>query len=168
MRFARSAVALLGLAITTNTFVPVSLPQSRPKVGMVAVDTSNDVDVSIPYDAAASFAYDEWRSQYGKGEFDQARYPNFEKNYMAVAVANVSAKKRARESGETPSLMTLNEYGDCSEEEYRAALTGESTASGNVLDSVVEAAEAQSEASSALGEAADALAEEEQVCKETL
>jgi hypothetical protein len=61
--------------------------------------------------------------------------------------------------------MSLNEYGDLTEEEYRAAISSGSKTitTGDVLSKAVENAELQSEASSALSEAADALAEEERV-----
>lgn len=121
-----------------------------------------EVDVSIPYDAAARLAYDEWREQFNKGDFDAERFESFKSNYEAITVANIVAKKEARESGseEPVALMTLNEYGDYTEEEYNQ-MNGGSTS--NVLDQALEAAQSQSEASSALEEAANALAEEEKV-----
>jgi len=133
---------------------------------MAETDTT---DVSIPYDAAARLAYDEWRAQYNKGDFDPKRYETFKTNYETITVANVAAKKKAREEGSTVSLslMKLNEFGDLSEEEYNKMQENqqqpEFTTTGDVLSKAVENAELQSQASSALGEAADALAEEEQV-----
>jgi hypothetical protein len=126
------------------------------------VEEAVESDVSIPYDAAARLAYDEWRAQYNKGDFDANRYLNFKNNYETITVANVVAKKRARDEGTvSTSLMTLNEFGDYSENEYRIATA--STSTGDVLSKALEAAELQVQASAALGEAADALAEEEQV-----
>ena len=65
------------------------------------------------------------------------------------------------------SLLTLNEFGDVSEEEFLQKQKGgpklEFVSTGNVLGMAVENAELQSMASNALVEAADALAEEEQV-----
>lgn len=128
-----------------------------------------DVDLSIPYDAAARLAYDEWRVKFNKGAFDAQRFENFKANYEIITVANVVAKKRLRENSSlqpTP-LMTLNEYGDYSESEYLAAMSqntsSSASSSGNVLETAVEGAKLQSEASSALKEAANALAEEEEV-----
>lgn len=140
----------------------------RPRMSMVEESVSSS-DVSIPYDAAARLAYDEWRAKYGKGEFDPVRYQAFRANYETITVANVSAKKRARDEGtDPPPLMSLNEFGDCTEDEYAAATqqppskaAGSST--GGVLDKALEAAVSQSEASSALEDAANALAEEEEV-----
>lgn len=123
-------------------------------------------DVSIPYDAAARLAYDEWRAQFDKGDFDEKRFEIFKANYETITVANVSAKQKARAGGTTSlTLMSLNEYGDMTEEEFKIALTSgaKKMSTGDVLTKAVENAELQSEASSALGEAADALAEEEKV-----
>ena len=132
---------------------------------MAAVE--NDVDISIPYDAAARLAYDEWRQQFDKGDFDEKRYVNFKANYEAIAVANVSAKKRARDSGsEDPvPLMTLNEFGDFTEAEYKQAMSG---GTKSVLETALESAKVQSEAGTALQDAADALAEEEEVSWDTV
>lgn len=131
-------------------------------------------DLSIPYDAAARLAYDEWRSQYSKGEFDPARYENFKANYNTITVANVVAKKKEREGGESsPEMLTLNEFADCSEEEYMNMQKGAQkesapTTTGDILSTALEAAESQKAASSALSDAADALAEEETVGNSTV
>ena len=133
---------------------------------------SGDEDVRIPYDSAARLAYDEWRTEFGKGDFDTERYEVFKSNYEAITVANIAAKKKAREEGtEVPSLMKLNEYGDYTEEEYMAMASGDEeeeeeeapSTTDNVLSQALDAAQSQSEASSALQDAADALAEEEEV-----
>jgi hypothetical protein len=153
---AASAAAFVPLASQRNSVRPSSLRRSM---------VSEEVDVRIPYDAAARLAYDEWLTKYEKGSFDEARYAVFKANYEAIAVANVVAKRIAREEGATdaPSLMTLNEYGDCTEEEYKAAMSQPPTSTTAVLSTAMEAAQSQSEASSALKDAADALAEEEEV-----
>ena len=121
-------------------------------------------DVSIPYDAAARLAYDEWRKKYNKGDFDENRFQNFKANYEAITVSNVIAKKKAREEGNTdPSLLMLNEYGDFTVEEYDAAIKKGPPSTSDILSEVLKANEAQSEVSAALKEAADALALEEEV-----
>jgi hypothetical protein len=51
------------------------------------------IDVSIPYDAAIIQAYDAWRS----GDYDQAEYGKFKAKYIVKTVAEVTAKKVARE-----------------------------------------------------------------------
>lgn len=142
-----------------NTVVTVA-------VAAATTTTTTDAgtaDISIPYDAAAELAYDEWIVKYNK-PFDATRRDVFKANYKAIAVMNVSAKKVARDNG-TPdseiSLLALNEYADCTTEEYEAAMT--STSTGDILGEAVAAVESQSAASDALREAADALAEEEQV-----
>jgi hypothetical protein len=158
----RAALLALLTFSGTNAFAPLT-GQRRAKKALWA--TKEAIDVSIPYDAASRLAYDEWREQYQKGAFDDTRYQSFKTNYEAITVANVSAKKVAREKGEEPRLMSLNEYGDYSEEEYSSTQnSGKSaTTTGDVLGKAVEAVESQSAASTALGDAAAALAEEEEV-----
>jgi len=131
---------------------------------------ATEVDIKVPYDAAARLAYDQWRQKYNKGDFDETRYQVFKSNYEAITVANVVAKKKAREEeAESPALMTLNEFGDWTEEEYKASMGDESTTAatptttGDVLGKAMDAAQSQSEASNALKDAADALAEDEEV-----
>ena len=157
------AVILLSLQATSAFMSGARLNRASVMQRSMAVD--KEVDLSIPYDAAARLAYDEWRQQFDKGDFDEQRYASFKSNYEAVTVANVVAKKEARESGseEAIALMTLNEYGDFTELEF-AQLSGSSSATGKVLEKALEAAQSQSEASSALEEAANALAAEEEVC----
>lgn len=155
-----------------DAFTPGSFQKSsafRPQTiwRMAAADEN---DLSIPYDAAARNAYDEWRAQYNKGDFDDARYSSFKSNYEAITVANIVAKKAARDSSaDAPRLLTLNEFGDYTAEEYEAMQAGsaESTAvSGDVLGKAFEAAQSQAGAASALMEAADALAEEGEVSRD--
>jgi hypothetical protein len=166
--------AILFLVATPyiSAFAPLMRTSSRPSISQVSlsmVEETVESDVSIPYDAAARLAYDDWRVQYNKGDFDSNRYLNFKNNYETITVANVVAKKRARDEGTVSiSLMTLNEFGDLSEDEYKLATQASSssslpTSTGDVLSKALEAAELQVQASTALGEAADALAEEEQV-----
>lgn len=132
-----------------------------------AVEMATESDISVPYDAAARLAYEDWCKTYGK-KFDAARYEVFKENYEAITVMNVSAKKAARESGDdSPSLLALNEFADCTAEEYEAAMNGQpapAASTGDILGQVADAVESQSAASNALQEAADALAEEEEVC----
>lgn len=168
------AMALVALEATehTSAFCPAHV--IRPQFGAAtmrasSVDMATESDISVPYDAAARLAYDEWCGTYGKS-FDAARYEVFKENYLAITVMNVSAKKAARESGDSsPSLLALNEYADCTAAEYEALMNGEEPpTTGSVLGQVTDAAESQSAASSALQEAADALAEEEEVCVDPL
>ena len=72
------------------------------------------IDVSIPYDAAARLAYDEWCQSNGKTA-DAAKFVTFEKNYVAVTVANVSAKKAARESGSDDAAKLVELGSDADE-----------------------------------------------------
>jgi len=179
-----------------SAFAPPSLPAGRTSssnvVGtsssMVATPTaaqatSDDTDVSIPYDAAARLAYDAWCEKYNKTP-NEDKFDTFKANYETITVANVVAAKEARDNGtDRAKDLELNEYGDFTEAEYMAMQSGgsveeESEAAPTVaelkaqgeeeekkgaLETVMEASAAQSEASSALSEAADALAEEEEV-----
>jgi hypothetical protein len=179
MKFCISAIAALLLLHQQQPSVAFLVPQQHARQYHHAAATLNmaepaaGTDVSVPYDAAARLAYDEWRSQFQKGDFEAKRFEIFKKNYETVTVANVIAKKKARDTGTVSlALLTLNEFGDVSEKEYLQGMqslpppttsTAVPTTTGDVLSQAVEAAMLQSEASSALGEAADALAEEEEV-----
>lgn len=156
-------LAFLALA-GTNAFAPLT-GHPRAQIALWATQEQQAVDISVPYDAAARLAYDQWREQYQKGDFDDTRFAKFKANYEAITVSNVRAKKVAREMGEEPTLLSLNEYGDYSAEEYATLQkSGKSaTTTGDVLSKAVEAVESQSAASTALGDAATALAEEEEV-----
>lgn len=181
MRILAGAVAAL-LAAETTGFLSGSPPtttcppRTRNPLSMVAMaSAATETDVSIPYDAAARLAYDEWRGQFNKGDFDEKRYAIFKNNYQTITVANVKAKKKAREDDTVSlSLMSLNEFGDFTKEEYMQALEGGPSAPSSsaqptrmstldVLGDAVKAAELQTQASNALEAASDALAIEEQV-----
>ena len=191
MRFIAAALTVLLVAETVQAFVPASpsvvslsafSASSSALSATYKLGENDPNDVSIPYDAAARLAYDEWTKSYNK-PYDAARYETFKANYEALTVANVKAAKAAREAGsdEPPKKLDLNEYADMTAEEYMAmqnggaasstggttALKSESTeeenSTGDVLGQAVEAAGLQNDASSALAEAADALAEEEEV-----
>jgi Cathepsin propeptide inhibitor domain (I29) len=185
MKITISAVLALLLVERAVGFLPPNLLQQQRQqlpatLGMAETDVG--ADVSVPYDAAARLAYDQWRSQYDKGAFDAKRYESFKRNYETITVANVIAKKRAREQQTgtvSLSLLSLNEFGDMTEEEYAnmmntsvgkeqgsaSASTAAPTTTSDVLSQAMEAAELQTAASNALGEAADALALEEQVSR---
>jgi len=162
------ASLLLVLARPGCAFVPNAVQSGPAHLKMsMAAETSTD-DLSIPYDAAARLAYDEWCQKYGK-TFDAKRYEIFKGNYETITVANVVAKKEARDSGSgPPSMLTFNEFGDCTEEEYAAAMEkpqqqSQTTSTGDVLGKALEAAQSQEQARDALEDAANALAEEEEV-----
>lgn len=151
-----------------SAFVPSSSQLRTSASGSTRLMMASGNDVSVPYDAAARLAYDEWRIEFKKGDFDHVRFEQFKNNYEALTAANMAAKKEARDKGtETVDLLTLNEYGDFSAEEYEAMQSGDEarkpTTSADIMGKAAEAAEAQADASNALGEAADALAEEEEV-----
>ena len=178
------ALAASNLGQNVEAFAPPARTSSSiSTMSFGAVDmatasaaTDADVDVSIPYDAAAELEYEAWIAKYNK-PYDASRREVFINNYKAISVMNVSAKKQARDAG-TPvgeaSLLALNEYADFTAEEYQAAMEGGGsssssstneapTSTGDILGEAVAAVESQSAASDALQEAADALAEEEEV-----
>jgi len=81
--------------------------------GMDATATeSPHVDLTIEYDSAAKLAYDQWREQYDKGDFDDERYDVFKANYETLTISNVVAAKQARESGEVCKRLDLDESAD--------------------------------------------------------
>jgi hypothetical protein len=174
--FSAAALALVALA-TQNAaaFTPANFRQVSERRSMsITVATSatdKDVDVSIPYDAAARLEYDQWRATFDKGDFKDDRYATFKANYEAISVSNVSAKKKAREEGGVvPAMLALNEYGDYTFDEYEKVMGGGSSdgssepkSTGDVLGKAMKAAESAAAASSALQDAADALSEDEEV-----
>lgn len=84
---------------------------------------STPFDSATPNDQVIREEYSKWRQKYGKGEFDAVRYENFKANFMAVTVRNNMERTRARQNGEAaPSPIALNEFGDCSADEYRTAM----------------------------------------------
>ena len=84
---------------------------------------SSPFDSSAPNDQVVQEEYAKWRLKYSKGEFDGIRYKNFKANFMAVTVRNNMERTRALQNGEAvPSPIALNEYGDCSADEYRMAM----------------------------------------------
>ena len=92
-------------------------PDTTPTPSTTDVDTTNgdgdnaaaaaaaaeDVDVSIQYNAPARLAYDEWLAANERAgeEMDNSKFKTFEQNYIAVTVANISAKKAVRDAGES-------------------------------------------------------------------
>lgn len=74
---------------------------------------------ATPDDAAIQEAYSRWRQKYNKGEFSPERYQNFKSNFLAVTARNNMERTRALQTGATaPTPIKLNQYGDCSAEEY--------------------------------------------------
>jgi hypothetical protein len=107
-----------------------------------------------------------WRRRYNKGRLRfRSDSPVFKANYEAITIANVSAKKASRDSGsDAPRMLTLNEFGDYTAEEYEAMQAGaaDSAPSVDVLGKAFQAAQSQAGAATGSMEAADALAEEEE------
>jgi hypothetical protein len=85
---------------------------------------SPEFNSTIPSDDAILGAYDNWRREYNKGDYKQDRFENFKVNYKTLMAANAASKRRARQGGKADpaSIMSLNEHGDCSIEEYKNIL----------------------------------------------
>ena len=105
----------LPLPPTDADTVALPMPPSFLPDTATSVDAA---DVSIQYNAPARLAYDEWLAANGRAgeEFDDVKFGTFEQNYVAVSVANTSAKKAARDAGESAgtalSLMELGSDAD--------------------------------------------------------
>jgi hypothetical protein len=102
-------------------------PPGVPRPLLSTLDSNNN-DGSIDpktNDQSIRSAYEQWRFQYAKGAADPQRFENFKTNYLTLAGANAVAIQKARENGRTaPSLLSLNEYGDCTTEEYKTIRSG--------------------------------------------
>jgi hypothetical protein len=55
------------------------------------------IDVSIPYDAAILMAYDAWRIEGDRGDFNEQIYKKFKATYITKAVAEATTKKAVRD-----------------------------------------------------------------------
>lgn len=93
---------------------------------------------NLAREARVRSAYLEWCKEYGK-ESNEARFQQFSSNYLEM-------EEFAKESGKE---MALNEYADCTEEEYAAMMEGD--------DAVKEAESAVKEAESAIKAAEEEL-----------
>ena len=106
-----------------KTIHPSSHPSKNARVPSGVVMYSTPFDNAAPNDQVVQEAYAKWRIKYSKGEFDAVRYQNFKNNFTAVTMRNNMEKARAMQNGEpAPSPIALNEYGDCSADEYRTAM----------------------------------------------
>lgn len=91
----------------TSAPAPVISPAPSP-----AASALTSSDVSIPYDAAARLAYDEWRAANDKGAFSEPKFEKFKAHYEVITSANMAAKKKARNEGTNPQLQTLSVSAD--------------------------------------------------------
>lgn len=92
-------VVLLGIALLVSTVSTknddtssVSSPQSggarRPRTKL---------NLSVPYDAAARLAYDNWCASNDNAKFNAKAYEQFKRIYEAKAIAEAKSKKLARD-----------------------------------------------------------------------
>jgi len=126
----------------------VSLPKvSLPKVSF---GWKSSVDVSVPYDAACRFAYEEWKAKFDKMEpreddplSAEERFQQFRISYERVTIANIAAKKKVRDAGgfeEARTLKTveLDVYSDLTDLEYTEAIRTPSW--GEIFGNLADAA----------------------------
>ena len=94
------------LAIVTGGIALTTMGSSRTINGDETIESllviepdpePEKVDLSIPYDAAARLAYDQWRTFHEMGDFDDDSYASFKSKYETMTVANVIAKKMERD-----------------------------------------------------------------------
>ena len=121
----------------------VSLPK-------VSFGWKSSVDVSVPYDAACRFAYEEWKAKFGKTEpregdplSAEERFQQFRISYERVTIANIAAKKKVRDAGgfeEARTLKTveLDVYSDLTDLEYTEAIRTPSW--GEIFGNLADAA----------------------------
>ena len=95
-------------------------------------------DSATPEDGNILEAYENWRREYNMGDFQPDRFENFKINYRTLMAANAASLRRARQEGnpEKASLMSLNEYGDCSIEEYKSRINALREESNNASTTV--------------------------------
>jgi len=100
-------------------------------------------DDSIPDEASLRRAYDSWRDFYSNPtlsiarrvspHFDSVRFQHFKDNFVALKKANYKAWLKAKSNNQIPPPpLQLNEFGDCSAEEYQRFTTSGSTWNDNI------------------------------------
>jgi hypothetical protein len=87
-----------GAAVVAGIGAIAAIAGSGPKVDTkekaAPVEPEPKIDVSVPYNAAAKLAYQEWK---GSDVFNEAEFTQFEEVYLGKAVAEAAAKKTARD-----------------------------------------------------------------------
>ena len=64
-------------------------------------------DVSVPYDAAARYYFDEWRRENNIGRFNKRQYEAFQRAFIEKSINSVKEKKKLRDLEE---LTKLGQY----------------------------------------------------------
>jgi hypothetical protein len=118
----------------TNAFCPtptatrsILKPVCRLRYNFGFEGFSESSNATLPGDDTLLEAYEQWRTLYDKGGFDPQRFDNFCMNYKTLLSANAATARRKRlndsEGGgggnEEEVVMTLNEFGDYSVDEYK-------------------------------------------------
>jgi hypothetical protein len=107
-------------AFAVGTFLMRGRAEDEDTVPSLAIVTpsslstiaTSESDVAVPYDAAARLAYDQWRAEYQKADYDESRFLLFKKKYLEITSANMAAKKVARDTGGSITLLTLGPDAD--------------------------------------------------------
>jgi hypothetical protein len=84
-------LGLIGIAVSSGKSEASSAPAKETKTA--SSEAVEAVDVSIPYNAAAMLEYNKLMG----GKFDAASFGKFQSIYKAKVVAQVTAKKVARD-----------------------------------------------------------------------
>ena len=109
------------------------------EVRLFSASYSND---NMPDEASLRRAYDSWRDFYSNPnlrtsvartvspEFDSLKFQHFKDNFVALKQANYKAWLKATSNNQIPPPpLQLNEFGDCSAEEYQRIVNGGSSSS---------------------------------------
>eukprot|EP00565_Helicotheca_tamesis_P005776 CAMPEP_0185728952 /NCGR_PEP_ID=MMETSP1171-20130828/4384_1 /TAXON_ID=374046 /ORGANISM="Helicotheca tamensis, Strain CCMP826" /LENGTH=174 /DNA_ID=CAMNT_0028397709 /DNA_START=48 /DNA_END=572 /DNA_ORIENTATION=+ len=79
-------------------FAPKLGGKAEKKSTVAAEPEPEPIDVSIPYDATALLAYESWREENEKGEFNAETFEGFSKIYYEMSVGTATAKKLKRDA----------------------------------------------------------------------
>ena len=107
------------------------------RLNVLSSSEEEEEEISSLYDdedESVFRAYEEWRWIFNR-PFDAVRYKQFQQNFWTLSRANMEASIVAFAQGrpETQQWLTLNEYGDFSQQEYKA-LMGVSSGISNEIE----------------------------------
>mmetsp|Transcript_40531 Transcript_40531/g.61452 ORF Transcript_40531/g.61452 Transcript_40531/m.61452 type:complete len:177 (-) Transcript_40531:435-965(-) len=110
-----------GVAAAVAGAAALFIPKGEKKEATKAVSAPEPepIDVSIPYDATAMLAYENWRKENEKGAFNAATFESFSKIYYDMSVETVTAKKLKREA---EAMMAAADAGFSKAEKLAASL----------------------------------------------
>ena len=91
-----AAAVVIGLGGAAVVGSSMGGGSSSSETSTAAVVEEEVYDVSIDYDSAAKFAYDEWRVANEKGEFDAEGFAVFKEIYVETTVGMIKYKEMKR------------------------------------------------------------------------